>query len=131
MSDRDPLKEVEELFDQLTQFTAPGAADIPVDIVDLDDELLVHADLPGRDPDQLDVLLTDDRKLQVEAGDRSEDTSGRYLTHERTRDSVSRTVQLPAAVDQTGTEATYDRGVLTVRLTKLTGDGDGTEIPVE
>lgn len=131
MSDRDPLKEVEELFDQLTQFTAPGAADIPVDIVDLDDELLVHADLPGRNPDQFDVRLTDDRKLQVEAGDRSEDVSGRYLTRERTRDSVSRTVQLPAAVDQTGTEATYDRGVLTVRLTKLTGDGDGTEIPVE
>jgi len=33
-------------------------------------------------------------------------------------------------VDEEGTGASYDRGVLTVRLPKLSGSGDGTDIPV-
>jgi HSP20 family molecular chaperone IbpA len=37
--------------------------------------------------------------------------------------------RLPAPVDEGKTEASYDRGVLTVTLGKPTGDG-GTEIPV-
>lgn len=130
MPERDPFDELEEVFDQLTTFTEPGTADLPADVVDADDELLVHVDLPGRAPENIDVRLEDDRTLHVEAGERDDGAEGQYLTRERTHTTVSRTLTLPAAVDEEETAASYDRGVLTVRLQKLTGDGDGTEIPV-
>lgn len=130
MPDRDPFEGIEELFDQLTQFSEPGAVELPADIVDSDDELLVHVDLPGRSPENIDVRLEDDRTLYVEAGKRDDEADGQHLTRERRHSSVSRTVTLPAAVDEEETAASYDRGVLTVRLQKLTGDGDGTDIPV-
>ncbi|PSQ34542.1 heat-shock protein [Halobacteriales archaeon SW_10_66_29] len=74
--------------------------------------------------------LDRNRKLHVAAGTLATEHEGRYVTRERATDAVERTIQLPAAVDEEGTEASYDRGVLTVRLHKLTGSGDGTEIPV-
>lgn len=129
MPERDPFDEIEAVFDQLTQFTEPGAADLPADIVDADDELLVHVDLPGRTTENIDVRLADERTLSVEAGER-DDAEGHYLTRERTHASVNRTITLPSPVDEDETAASYDRGVLTVRLQKLTGDGDGTDIPV-
>lgn len=128
---RDPFEELESLFDQFAALGDPLGGSIPVDVVDAGDELLVHADLPGRDPQHIDVQLLEDRKLQIDIarGERSAD--GRFLTRERTRDSASRIISLPAAVDEAETSASYDRGVLTVSLSKLGGDGDGTEIPVE
>jgi len=131
MSDTDdPFGEVEELFDQLTQFSSGVSSEIKVDVIDADDQLVVTADVPGRDPEHIDVRLEDDRQLHIDAEEIDEEIEGQYLSRERTHGAVSRTVRLPAAADPEETEAGYDRGVLMVRLTKLTGDEDGTDIPV-
>jgi len=130
MTDRDnPFDEIEQLVDQFAGFGT--ASDVPIDMVDADDELVVVADLPGRSPDGIAVRLEDDRRLVIEAGEPSADLRGRYVTRERSTASVGRTVTLPAAVDGDATEASYDRGVLTIRLGKLAADTQGTEIPVE
>ena len=131
MSDRpNPFSEIEQLIDEFTRFGSPLDRRLAADVIDGDDEIVVAVDLPGREPDGIDVQLADNRKLHVEAGTLATDHEGRYVTRERATDAVERTIQLPAAVDEEGTEASYDRGVLTVRLPKLTGSGDGTEIPV-
>lgn len=127
----DPFREVEELFDQLTAFGGMVGGDVPVDVVDADDELIVQAELPGRASEDIDVQLREDRRLTIEAGPPTSDAEGRYVSRERAEGPVSRTISLPAAVDQDGTSANYDRGVLTVRLAKFTGDENGTDIPVE
>ena len=131
MSDRpNPFSEIEQLIDEFTQFGSPLDRSVAVDVIDADDDIVVAVDLPGRDPDGIDVKLADNRTLHVAAGTLATEHEGRYVTRERATDAVERTIQLPAAVDEEGTEASYDRGVLTVRLHKLTGSGDGTEIPV-
>lgn len=131
MADRtDPFAEIEQLFEQFSQWGDPLGGRIPVDVVDRDDELLVQADLPGRSPEAVSVQLEDDRTLLVEAEATQSEAEGRFVMRERTNEAVSRTVALPAAVDGSGTEASYDHGVLTVRLPKLSGDSDGTDIPV-
>lgn len=126
----DPFAEIEQLFEQFSQLGSPLGGRIPVDVIDTAEELLVHADLPGRSPDAVNVQLEDDRTLFIETQPEESDPEGRFVTRERTNEAMSRTVALPAAVDGTGTEASYDRGVLTVRLPKLSGDTDGTDIPV-
>jgi HSP20 family protein len=131
MPDRpDPFSEIEQLFEQFSQLGDPLGGRIPVDVIDTTDELLVRADLPGRSPDAVSVQLEDDRTVLIETEPEESDPGGRFVTRERTNEAMSRTVALPAAVDGSGTEASYERGVLTVRLPKLSGDTGGTDIPV-
>lgn len=128
---RDPFDDLESLFDQFAGLGDPLGGSIPIDVVDAGDEIHVHADVPGRDTDSIDIQLLEDRELRIDVERGVVSSEGRFVTRERTRDSTSRTISLPAAVDDTDTAASYDRGVLTVSLTKLDGDGKRTEIPVE
>jgi HSP20 family protein len=86
--------------------------------------------LPGFDRDDVVVRLTDNR-LHIEA-DReaeSEEETGRKLRRERHRRSMERSISLPSAVDADGTEATMNRGVLTIHLPKqVSGSGHHIEI---
>lgn len=125
----DPFAELEELFDQVTDFGPDVSGTVPVDVVDDDEAVVVVVDLPGRDPEDVQVRLEDDRHLTVEAPPRADEFEGQYVRRGRPRDEVSRSVTLPAAVDESETTASYDQGVLAVRLGKP-GAGEGTDIPV-
>lgn len=131
MSGTDPFEEMERLFEQFSEFGGAGR-DIEVDVLEEDDAYVVVADLPGYDTDDIDVQLSDDRHLQVSA-DRDEDElleEGDVVRRERRHTHVSRTVSLPGAVDGTDTEASYENGVLTVRMGKEDATDEGTDIPV-
>ena len=129
MSREDPFGELEQLFDQFAGLGSALTGDLPVDVVETDEALLVIVDLPGRTPSDIDVQLTGDNQLQIAAPKPDDEATGRYVIRGRTRGAVSRSVYLPTAVDEEATEASYDRGVLTVRLGKQTA-GEGTAIPV-
>jgi len=126
----DPFSEIEELFDQFSQLGGPLTEQLPLDVIDAGDEVLVKVDLPGRDPTSIDVQLEDSRTLHIEVEETAPTAEGRVIVRERTRRGRDRSVTLPAAVDESETTAEYDRGVLTVQLPKVAGDGDGTDIPV-
>ncbi|MFT4923485.1 MAG: HSP20 family protein [Haloarculaceae archaeon] len=131
MSGTDPFEEMERLFEQFSDFGG-ASSDIEVDVLDDDDAYVVVADLPGYDTDDIDVQLSDDRHLQVSA-DRDEEEileEGDVVRRERRHTHVSRTVPLPGAVEGTDTEASYENGVLTVRLGKQAATDEGTDIPV-
>ncbi len=129
----DPFQEIERMFDQLTGFGGGmGQATVPVDVVDEGEAYAVTMDIPGYESEDIDVQLTDARHLQVSAStERADEREGaNFVTRERHRQSVGRTVALPEPVDESQTEATYSNGVLTVRLPKQETTGGGTDIPV-
>jgi HSP20 family protein len=134
MSDRDPFSEIERAFDMLGEQFGVDMGAIPVDVVDEGDAFVVHADLPGYDSDDIDVQLVEDRELAISAtsSQERESTDGQYVQRERRQQSMRRSVRLPEAVDEAETTASYDNGVLTVRLAKVvhSEDDDGTDIPV-
>ncbi|MDS0261687.1 Hsp20/alpha crystallin family protein [Haloarcula sp. S1CR25-12] len=133
MSDRDPLGEIERAFDVLGDQFGVAAGTVPTDVVDEGDSFVVHADLPGYDSDDIDVQLAEGRTLTISAeqSEESEVESGTYVQRERRRQSTSRTVRLPEAVEESETAASYEGGVLTVTLPKVTAEDDGgTNIPV-
>ncbi|MDS0220441.1 Hsp20/alpha crystallin family protein [Haloarcula sp. S1AR25-5A] len=134
MSDRDPFSEIERAFDMLGEQFGVDMGAIPVDVVDEGDAFVVHADLPGYDSEAIDVQLVEDRKLTISAASSQEreSTDGQYVQRERRQQSISRSVPLPEAVDEEETTASYNNGVLTVRLEKVVRneDDDGTDIPV-
>lgn len=137
---RNPFDEIERMFDRMSSQFDPmeGGAlggslggSVPVDVEDTGDEYVVTADLPGYDREDVDVQLAGER-LTVSA-DHTESTEtgdeGHYVRRERRQRSVSRTVRLPEAVDESGTEARYQNGVLTVTLPKVDAE-DGHDIPI-
>ncbi|GCF13516.1 heat-shock protein Hsp20 [Haloarcula mannanilytica] len=134
MSDRDPFSEIERAFDMLGEQFGVDMGAVPVDVVDEGDTFVVHADLPGYDSEDIDVQLVEDRELTISAASsqEQESTDGQYVQRERRQQSMSRSVRLPEAVDEEETTASYNNGVLTVRLGKVVRneDDDGTDIPV-
>lgn len=89
-----------------------------VDLVKSDGELVVTAELPGIDPNAVEVTLADD--VLTIKGEKSEEREtsedDRYL-HERSYGTFQRRIALPAGTSADKMTAHYDKGVLTVRVT--------------
>ncbi|MFB6188260.1 MAG: Hsp20/alpha crystallin family protein [Halapricum sp.] len=137
-----PFDDIERMFDRLSeQFSGldpvefgAGLAGIAVDVREEDDAIVVIADLPGYDTDDIDVTLTDERTLRLSAEREREseaEEAGVYTRRERVHQSIERTISLPDAVADEETSASYDNGVLTVTLPKQHPDEDSRSIPVE
>ncbi|QCC50792.1 Hsp20/alpha crystallin family protein [Halapricum salinum] len=136
-----PFDDIERMFDRLSdQFAefdpvelgSMGA--IAVDVRDEGDAIVVVADLPGYETDDIEVTLNDERTLHLYAereSETEETEEGVYVRRERTQESIERTISLPDAVEDGETSAGYDNGVLTVTLPKQTPDEDSRSIPVE
>ena len=129
MERTDPFSELEEIFDHVTGLGSPLTGEIPVDVIDTGDAVVVIAELPGRDPDSIGVQLQNERRLELSAPEATDDIEGEYVVRGRQRGPVSRSVRLPATVDESQTDANYDDGLLTIRLGKP-GEDSGTDIPV-
>lgn len=151
MSSRNPFEEIERLFERLSrQFEdasrdwesdgplaewRSGIESMAVDLVERDGEFVATVDLPGFDREDVDVQVTD-HTLRIEA-EREEateedagDEEGRYLRHERRRESTHRSIRLPDAVDTEGVTARMNNGVLTVTLPKVEAE-TGRSIEIE
>ncbi|MFB6160391.1 MAG: Hsp20/alpha crystallin family protein [Haloferacaceae archaeon] len=132
MTDRDdPFAEIERLVEQFGGVEGFTTASVPVDVVDAAEAVVVRADLPGFDAADIDVTV-DDGTLALRATREAAtaEADERYVRRERERREVSRRLSLPAPVREREATASYDDGVLTVRLPKR-DDGEGHEIEIE
>jgi len=136
---RNPFEDLERMFERMSrqfedwepEWEAMGDIDMSVDVADYDDELVVTADLPGYESDDIDVRLSDSR-LHIEAHheESTGEESGEYLRRERSHRSVSRSLTLPEPVDPDSVSAKYKNGVLTLHMSKVE-PAEGTHIDVE
>jgi HSP20 family protein len=89
---------------------------LPMDVIRRDDEVVLKVDLPGADPESIEVT-TDRGVLTVSARKVEEYTeSERPVLRERRTGSFTRKIRLAETVDTDKIEATYDNGVLSVVL---------------
>jgi HSP20 family protein len=113
--------EIEELFDELwrvPRFSGLRRGFRPqVDChrSESPPELTIVAELPGVDPDELD-LVVDGRELVLQGERGRPGPGGRYRQVEIEWGPFSRRVGLGEEVDAEGGRATYERGMLTVVL---------------
>ena len=90
-----------------------------MDLVETDDHFVLRADLPGLTKDDVSIEL-EDRVLTV-SGERKaehEDRHEGYYRVERAFGSFSRSLTLPEGVEPDSVEASFDNGVLEVRIPK-------------
>ncbi|NLS92920.1 MAG: Hsp20/alpha crystallin family protein [Planctomycetaceae bacterium] len=115
--DREMNRLLSSFFGETPQRSS-GRRSMAVNVWEKDDAWLVEAELPGVKPENLEISVIDD-ELAISVEPRgSEEEDATYYRRERRRGAVSRTIQLPTAVDAERVEATLVLGVLTVTLPK-------------
>jgi HSP20 family protein len=83
-------------------------------------ELLITAELPGVDEKDVEVTVSGDTltiRAEKEVAHEEKGDGGRYV--ERRTGVLSRSIWLPFGVNDEELDATFDEGVLTIRLQKL------------
>jgi HSP20 family protein len=114
------LQEFERQFDRLArQAFESGAAVMPMDGLRRDDDVLLRFDLPGIDPDSIEVTV--DRGVLSVSARREEEIAEneRLFVRERPMGSFTRRVYLSEHLDSDKIDAGYANGVLTVRIPVL------------
>jgi HSP20 family protein len=90
-----------------------------MDLVETDDHFVLRADLPGLSEDDVKIEL-EDNVLTI-SGDRKaehEERQAGFYRVERAFGTFSRALTLPTGIDADSVTATFDRGVLEVRIPK-------------
>lgn len=122
----------EQMDKGLRSFDANLTQGIPLDLVDEGDTYTITADLPGYEKEDIEVRLSGSTlKISAERDIETEEGDGEYVRHERSRESVSRSVRLPESVVEDETDASYKNGVLTVTLSKESRLDGGKSISIE
>jgi HSP20 family protein len=110
----DPVREFDRAFDQA--WSQSRRAAIPMDAYRHGDSFVIHLDMPGVDPDSIDVsvernamTISAERHWQAVEGDE-------VVAAERRQGSFSRQLLLSDALDTDGIHASYENGVLTVTV---------------
>ena len=90
-----------------------------VDVQQRGNDIVVHADMPGVDKDDIRINVRDGNILEVSAEkkiEKEEKEKGGYIRNERAYTGYYRSIMLPAPVDKSKAQASYKDGVLTVTL---------------
>jgi HSP20 family protein len=90
-----------------------------MDLVEAGDHLVLRADLPGLSEDDVNIEVRDN--VLTVSGERKterEDNRRGFYRVERAFGSFSRSLTLPDGIDPDGIEASFDRGVLEVKIPK-------------
>jgi HSP20 family protein len=110
-------QEMNELFGNLSEHTPNLLRYPPVRIYHNSEEVLVTAELPGFDIENLNISVNG-QQLSLSGNRTPEKLPEGTVRHldERGVESFQRVIKLPFAVSPQGAEAKYDKGILTVKL---------------
>ena len=114
----DPFRELDRLTQQL--FGDGGRRSVPqsfpMDAYRRGERFYIHLDLPGVDPDSIE--LTSERNVLTIRAERNfqGDQDDEILVSERPQGSFSRQIFVSEALDTDPIDASYDQGVLTLEI---------------
>lgn len=132
-----PFEEMDRLFENLfpRRWMHPFRWDMPslaelgapldikmprVDIIERDNEVVVKAEMPGVNKDDLDVSVTENSvTIKGCTSHEEKEEKGDYYRCEISSGSFSRTVMLPGNVDSDKAKATFRDGILELTIPKM------------
>jgi HSP20 family protein len=94
-------------------------ATLPLDVTSTADALIVEAAMPGIKPEDVEITV-ENGTLSIRGEQRQErrEGEGENLVQEIRRSSVSRTVSLPSGLEPDKASASFEHGMLTLRIPK-------------
>lgn len=129
---RNYLKQIDDFFEQtplrnviadLNHFFQKGnrLLTFPVDLYEVGEELVVTAELPGIQKEQIQIEIQSEY-LKVSVKEEileEEETFHNYYRRERSISEASRLIKLPYSINKKAAKASYQNGVLEIRAPKL------------
>ena len=116
---------------KLDEFPALGDWAPSMDVSETKEALVVKAEVPGLDPNDIQISLQEQYlTIKGEKTREKMDKEERYHRVERFYGSFARSVRLPVGVDGSRVTASFKNGLLTVTLPK-TAAAKGTTIPIK
>lgn len=130
---RNYLKQIDDFFEQtplrnviadLNHFFQKGnrLLTFPVDLYEAGEELVVTAELPGIQKEQIQIEIQNEYlkvSVKEEILEEEEQTSHNYYRRERSISEASRLIKLPYSINKKAAKASYQNGVLEIRAPKL------------
>jgi HSP20 family protein len=102
-----------------SQGTDGGALALPVNVREEKDEYVITAALPGVRPEDVQIEATSNTiTISGETSDEREVDEGSYVRRERRFGRFLRTLELPVEINAEGAEASFENGVLMLRVPK-------------
>lgn len=126
------------IFEELPELAEPGkeaesaSTQVPyVDVLDRDKEIVVTADMPGVDKNDIRINVKNDTlEISAEKKMEKETKEEGYIRRERGYDRFYRSIRLPSGVDESKADAKFNNGVLEITLPK-TGTAKSKYIQVK
>jgi len=110
-----------------------GGRTFPLDVYETPDQqqFVVEAALPGCKPEEIQIMAEGDT-LTIRTTKKSEEKveKGNYVRREFFAGEMSRSVTLPTSIDPNKVDASYEHGILSVRVPKAKG-AQQKQIPVK
>lgn len=100
--------------DDLNKFLRPA-----MDVIENENDVTVRINLPGLNPDDIDIQVEDDLlTISGEIKTSEEQENERYHYRERSYGTFKRSLRLADTIDTDSIDATYENGVLALVLAK-------------
>ena len=120
----DPWREFQRMSEAISRPLSTVTVEFPaVNVWVSADNAVVTTEIPGIDPESLDVTVVD-KTLTLRGARQPEDLNEGEAYHRRERWSgqFTKTVELPFAVDSNKVEARFLKGILSVSLPRAEAD---------
>lgn len=103
----------------------------PVDISETEDEVVIKADFPGFEKEEIAIRLTENTvEISAQHKEKRIERTEKLYRAERRFGAVKRALTLPAAVEVDRAEADFKNGMLTVKVPKKEKKKVGKEIKI-
>ena len=102
-----------------------------VDVTDAGDRVIVEAELPGVEPEDIELDVYEDRAvIRSETRREARNQADGYYLMERRYGRFHRVIPLPDRVNPEGAKARHRNGILRVEIPKLQDQRRGRRVPV-
>ena len=113
---------VDELFnqDRRVRTSSISSTTPAVNIIEQDTQFLIELAAPGNKKEDFEIEI-EDGILSISSSNKEDNTSEKetFTRHEFSYNSFRRSFMIPESVDVSSIEATYNEGVLLIKLLKL------------
>lgn len=130
----EPFGDIERFFGDFPSFPKLEKIgwDLAVDVFEKDNSIIAEMNLPGIDPDKIDISVEDNYlRISGSREDSKEEKKKHYYSKEIRRGSFERLVRLPDAVEKDKVKAEYKNGNLMITLPKAAASLKAGKVKVQ
>lgn len=132
----DPFEELERMRRRMRELMRESfrgfEESFPVDVSETDEDLIIKADLPGFDKDEISIRLTENTlEISAHHKEKKVEETEKFYRAERRLGALRRFLTLPVEVDPDTAKAKLEKGILEIRVKKARPSKKAKKVEIE